>query len=444
MQQTPNNEAPTRAQWRMVGVLCLVNAIAFIDRTALPLLVQPIKRDLGISDTEMSLLIGAAFIMTYAVGGLVVGMLVDRFSRRGILAGAIGFWGAATVFCGTASSYAALFLGRCGVGTGESACGPASMSLIKDAFAPQFRGRAVAIWAMGASLGGGCALLAGGAILHLVGESGSVALPLLGMVKGWQLVLIACGLASLPIALLVFSFPEPLRRSRAPENVADAQAAAAGTRRRWPLFVPLFIANAATIMLLTGFSTWIPALMGRTWKLAAGEIGLTFGLITLLLSTTSQFGAGFLVDVMRKRHGVAAVPLMGGLLCAAVSVPAFLIPSAPSAGVAWCLIAVLSLAATSLFTIGTATVVHLTPNAAVGKVTGVHFAWVGIMGSAVAPTLIAVLAERVFGGTPGALGQALSSAAVVLAAIGCIGLLSVAWQLKRSTAHLVAPAALTS
>ena len=202
----------------------------------------------------------------------------------------------------------------------------------------------------------------------------------------------------------------------------------------WRLFVPLFLANAATIMLLTGFSTWIPALMGRTWKLAAGEIGLVFGLITLLLSTSSQFGAGFLVDLVRKRHGVAAVPMLGGVLCAAVSVPAFLIPGAPSVGVAWCLIALLSLAATSLFTIGTATVVQLTPSAVVGKVTGVHFAWVGIMGSAVAPTLIAVVAERVFGGTPGALGQALSSAAAVLSVIGCAGLLSVAWQLRRAPA----------
>jgi MFS family permease len=432
MQHAPNHDAPTRAQWRMVAILCLVNAIAFIDRTALPLLVQPIKRDLGISDTEISLLIGAAFILTYAVGGFFVGMLVDRFSRRSILASAIGFWGTATVFCGTASSYAALFLGRCGVGVGESACGPASMSLIKDAFAPQYRGRAVAIWAMGASLGGGCALLFGGAILHLVGESGSIALPLLGVVKSWQLVLIACGLASLPIALLVFSFPEPARRTQEPVQGAAAQEPVASVLGQWRLFVPLFLANAATIMLLTGFSTWIPALMGRTWKLAAGEIGLVFGLITLLLSTSSQFGAGFLVDLVRKRHGVAAVPLLGGLLCAAVAVPAFMIPNAPSVTAAWCLIAVLSLAATSLFTIGTATVVQLTPSAVVGKVTGVHFAWVGIMGSAVAPTLIAVVAERVFGGTPAALGQALSSAAAVLATIGCLGLLAVSWQLRRA------------
>src|SRR6266567_2876125 len=132
MQAGPPHDAPTLTQWRMVSILCLVNAIAFIDRTALPLLVQPIKRDLGISDTLMSFLIGAAFIITYAFGGSLIGVLVDRYPRRRILATGIAAWGAATIFCGSVMNYAALFVGRCGVGAGEATVGPVSMSLIKD------------------------------------------------------------------------------------------------------------------------------------------------------------------------------------------------------------------------------------------------------------------------------------------------------------------------
>ncbi|MDB5998466.1 MAG: transporter [Rhizobacter sp.] len=431
MQQDSEDQAPTRAQWRMVAILCLVNAVAFIDRTALPLLVQPIKRDLGISDTQMSLLIGAAFIVTYALGGALVGLLVDKFSRRRILAGGIGLWGAATIFCGTASSFMTLFLGRCGVGAGEAACGPSSMSLIRDTFSPRFRGRAVAIWAMGAGLGGGCALLAGGTILHMVGESGSVSLPLLGVVQGWQLVLLACGAISIPVALLVFTFPEPKRSGLQGGASTGSTSAMSNLRDRWPVFVPLFIANAATIMLWTGYSAWIPALMGRTWKIPAGEIGLILGLIVLVLSTSSQFIAGFLTDITRRRHGLAAVPLLGAAISACVMVPAYLIPHAQSAFATWCLIAVFNLGASSLFTVGTATVVHLSPTAAVGKITGLHFAWVGITGSAVAPTLIALVADKGYGGGPDALGNALSSISGLLAMVGCIGLWVVWRQLRR-------------
>src|ERR1700757_948580 len=233
-------ERPNLGHWWVVGVLCLVNAVAFIDRAALPLLVQPIKRDLQISDTLMSFLIGAAFIITYAVGGWFVGVLVDRFPRRRILAIGITAWGISTMLCGSVTTYAGLFLARCGVGAGEAACGPASMSLVRDAFHPRFRGRAVAIWAMGASVGGGLALLGGGAILHFVGESGSYVLPLLGIsVRSWQLVLIACGAIALPVALLVYTFNEPARRSIGTDRPIALKDALAAVRDRWSVFAPL-------------------------------------------------------------------------------------------------------------------------------------------------------------------------------------------------------------
>lgn len=423
--------APTRAHWWMVATLCFVNAVAFIDRTALPLLIQPMKRSLGISDTQISLLIGAAFIATYTLGGIVIGAIVDRVSRRAALSAGIGFWGLATIFCGTASTFASLFLGRCGVGVGESACGPSSMSLIRDTFAPRYRGRAIAIWSMGASLGAGSALIAGGAILYLIGDAASIVLPIIGSTQSWQVVLIACGAASLPVALLVWTFPEPTRASRA-SGTRDGHASGLATlRSRWPVFLPLFLGNAATIMLWTSYTTWLPALINRTWHASGGQVGFTFGLIILALSTSSQFSAGVLVDVVRKRFGVAFVPVLGVVLCVAASIPAYSIPRASSLATVWWLVAALIFCTSGLFTIGTALVVQLSPSTQVGKVSGLHFSWVGVMGSAVAPTLVAFIADHVFGAGSLALGGALSSTCVVCCSVGAICLLGVSRRLHR-------------
>lgn len=439
MNVQPDQDRPSFTHWWMVSILCLVNAVAFIDRAALPLLVQPIKRDLMISDTMMSFLIGAAFILTYAIGGAIVGAFVDRFARRRILSLGITVWGLSTIFCGSVASYTALFIGRCGVGAGEATCGPTSMSLIKDAFAARYRGRAVAIWAMGASIGGGIALLGGGAILHFVGETGSYVLPVIQVtVRSWQLVLIACGAIALPVALLVFTFPEPGRRSRGSEPQTTLKDALAVVNDRWTVFVPLFLANAATIMLSMSYSSWVPAFLGRTWGIPAGQIGLTYGLIVLIFSTASQFIAGLLVDITYKRFGLPAVPALGAIICAVIFLPSVVIPSSPSVIAAWVLLAVFNLLAASLFTIGTSTIVHLSPGSAIGKITSIHFAWVGITGSAIAPTLVAVFADTVLGGGEGALGRSLAIVGGVLATVGGLSLLAVFRQLRPGGSSAIA------
>jgi MFS family permease len=423
----------TTAPWGMAVVMCLVNAVAFIDRTALPLLVQPITRDLKISDTQMSLLIGFAFILTYSIGGFFVGALVDRFPRKRILSAAIGFWATSTILCGTTFNFITMFIGRCGVGLGEAAGGPACMSIIKDAFAPQYRGRAIAMWAMGAGLGAGSALLAGGAILRLVGETGSVELPLLGTVRAWQVVLMVCGLMAFPVALLVALLPEPKRTAAqsTDKNEIDFRSAVLNMLKRWQIFLPLFIANAATIMISTSYTSWIPAFLARTWHLSGAEIGWRLGLIVLFLNTGGQFAAGILVDFIRKTFGAAAVPLFGLAMCAIVLLPALLIPYGSSLELTWVMIAVLVCSAASLFTIGTATVVHLTPSHVVGKISGIHFAWIGITGTAIAPTLVALLSDRVFGATTTAIGEALSAFAGTLTVVALLGFALVWLALRR-------------
>ena len=172
-----------RVSWYTAAILCLTNVVAFVDRTTLPLLVGQIEADLHISDTAMSLLVGLAFILAYSSAGLLAGALVDRFSRRALLAGGICVWAAATVASGFVGSFAGLFAARLVVGAGESITGPSAMSIVRDRYPASQRSRAIAIWAMGANLGGGIALLTGGAVLRMIGDGPSATLPLLGEVR---------------------------------------------------------------------------------------------------------------------------------------------------------------------------------------------------------------------------------------------------------------------
>ena len=111
---------PQRTAWFVAIVLMLANTLAFVDRQALALLVQPIKQDLHASDTAMSLLYGLSFTLFYVGVGIPVARLADRSNRRNIIAASIFVWSLATAACGLVRSFGALFVARIGVGAGEA------------------------------------------------------------------------------------------------------------------------------------------------------------------------------------------------------------------------------------------------------------------------------------------------------------------------------------
>ena len=279
-------------------IAVLTNAVAFIDRQSLPLLIDQIKSDLQVTDTQMSYLVGLAFVLTYVGLGIPAGMLIDRFPRRTVMSIGIALWSAATLLCGLVVSYRVMFLARIGIGAGETVVGPGSISLIRDAFPEDRRNRAIGIWAMGANVGGAAALLGGGAILAMIGDATSVTVPILGTIRSWQLVLICCAFITLPIAVLLFTFPEPART-----GTAQFGSGLRDTFRymgaRWRVFVPLFVVNGLTIIMLVGHGLWVPAMFGRVWHLSRPEIGLTLGIMTLVFRCEQPV-------LGRRRHGLAA------------------------------------------------------------------------------------------------------------------------------------------
>jgi MFS family permease len=214
---------PRRAYaWGVVAILVATAVLSYTDRQVLSLLVDPIRRDLGISDTEVSLLLGTAFAVIYGVAGIPFGWLADRVSRRNLILAGVLVWGIGTVACGYAGSFAELFGARVIVGLGESVLSPAAISLISDYFPPSRRGLAVGSFLSGIAIGQGAAILIGGAALHFVAAGVLAATPLAAMAP-WRLVLLVIGAPALVWSLAILLVQEPARQGGEPSAAVVAR-----------------------------------------------------------------------------------------------------------------------------------------------------------------------------------------------------------------------------
>jgi len=148
-----------RYAWYMVVILTLAYILSFVDRYILGLLIEPIKADLGLSDTQIGLLLGPAFAVFYATMGLPLGYAADRKRRTWIVAAGVFVWSFATAASGMAKSFAHMALARVSVGIGEATLGPCAMSMISDSFPREKRGRPIAFYTAALSLGAGIASL---------------------------------------------------------------------------------------------------------------------------------------------------------------------------------------------------------------------------------------------------------------------------------------------
>src|SRR5271155_5316670 len=198
--------------WYTVIVLLCAYIFSFIDRQILNLLVAPVRRDLAISDTQMSLLIGFSFAIFYSVLGLPFGRLADWVSRPRLIIAGMLTWSFMTGGCGLVSSYVPLFLLRMGVGIGEATLTPAAYSMISDSFPPAKRSVAFSVYTMATYVGGGFAFLFGGLLLRSFGTKEMFELPLLGPVRAWQPLFLILGLSGILFVLVLLTLRDPSRK----------------------------------------------------------------------------------------------------------------------------------------------------------------------------------------------------------------------------------------
>jgi MFS family permease len=315
----------------VVAVLGIANCVSFIDRLILSLLVQPIKADLGISDTQFSLLAGAAFAIFYAGMGLFIARWADRYSRKWIITGGVAMWCAMTSLAGMARSYGQLFLFRVGVGVGEATLSPSAYSMIAGYFPPQRLALAIGAYSAGITAGTGLAFLLGGATIGWVMSQGTMHLPLLGDLGGWRLVLVLIGSLGLPVALLMLAVREPPRMPGfRPAASGDVQA---HFMAHWREYALVLLGYGTTSITAFAVMTWTPALYQRQYGATIPEAAATLGTVALLGGLLGAFAGGALADHLElrgDRHAKLRVVFGCGLGLLLPSVVAPFMPSMAS------------------------------------------------------------------------------------------------------------------
>jgi MFS family permease len=227
------------AAWYSVAVLMLMYIFSFIDRTTISLLVEPMKRDLHISDTQIGMLQGLAFALLYTFLGLPIARLSDRHSRRAIIAGGVFIWSIMATLCGLARSAVQLFMARIGVGVGEAALSPAAYSIITDSFPRSKLGGAFSVYNVGITIGAGTALLVGGIVVGVVSRAGATyTLPVFGPVHAWQMVFILTGAPGMLLAGVLCDRLTKRGWKDAPIVVAAISASGIAVLSSFPPFMP--------------------------------------------------------------------------------------------------------------------------------------------------------------------------------------------------------------
>ena len=391
-----NNGYPssTRA-WVTVAILMVAYVLSFIDRQILNLLVGPIRRDLMISDTQMSLLMGLSFALFYTVCGIPLGRLADTKSRRGLIAFGVLFWSAATA-AGMAKLYWQFLLCRIGVGVGEAALSPAAYSLIADSFPAERRATAISVYSMGVYLGSGLAFLLGGLVIQFASAQGDVVLPVLGEVRPWQLIFLILGGAGILFTLLLLAVKEPARRgvgAGVAVPLADVGRYIRANRRTVLChnfgFAGLAFAGY-------GSAAWIPTFFIRTYGWDAGQVGIVYGSIVAVFGCLGIVFGGRLADWMAKR-GSSDANMRVGLYAAVGAVPFVLaFPLMETALWAAILTAPTVFFLSMPFGVAPAAIQEIMPNSMRGQASAIYLFVITLIGLGIGPTAVALVTDYVF------------------------------------------------
>jgi MFS family permease len=294
----PENAKGAHYRWLVLAVLTAVHSTHHIDRNVLSVVVEPIRQEFGLSDSQMGMLGSLGYALAFAIAAIPMGYLVDRLNRRNMLVGILALWSVMTAVCASANSYFHLLLARMGVGIAESGGAPTAMSMVSDYFPPKQRSTAIGIWYLSSAIGTGIIFLVGG---------------FLAQSFGWRTVFLVAGIPGLVMGLILFLVVREPRRGGSetvvvdtPESSpavaveADEKAAGLGEAFAYVMRRPAILSMMAGIVLAaamsSAFALWSVSFLVRVHHMPLALAGVSIAAAFSIFGIIIPLIAGLLGD----------------------------------------------------------------------------------------------------------------------------------------------------
>jgi len=389
--------------WYGVTIFGLTVMTLFGNQFVVSLLIEPIKRDLALSDLQVALIVGTAAGFINAIVSLPIGRyFVDRFSRKLIIGAGLLVLGVTSIWSGLAATATMLLLARLASGIGGAGNGPATYSMLGDMFPASKLAKAVSVMNIGFMFGLGAAMLLGATLIGAISSVPDLALPLVGTLRPWQFVFLVLAIPDLVLAFLMLAtVVEPARRGLRNAAAATHKIALMPLRevtdyfwKNRGAFGPLYFGLLCNCIAM-GAAFWMAPFYSRTFGWSPQQYGIIQGILTVILAPAGLLFGGWLAERLARRGVPDAnlrVVFIGSMLHLPFAIGFALVPNPYLA-------LVMSVMSTSLISIGTgplnAAFQSIVPNEMRGQITA-SFLFVFTVGAAIGPPLIGWLNDSVF------------------------------------------------
>ena len=397
--------------WYVVVLMMCFYVLSFMDRQIIAVMLEPIKADLDLTDVQISLIGGISFTIFYSVAGVFIGRLADSLNRPLLIAIGVFVWSLTTAACGLVGKFWQLFILRMGVGLGEAALLPSTLSLLSDYFPSKRLATPTSVFLFGAPIGIGLSFAIGGYLYgvasEIVNAPGWEDVIMVGGAAAWKLVLMFLGIVGMLMTMLLVTVREPRnsqQREKSSEPKSVAKVADAATLdevkeysgQNWIPITALYSCMALISLAAYSQGFWDITFLSRTydWDPATGSFW--YGMVQLFAGLSGMLFGGVVADQLTKR-GVQGASVILVLIGAAFSVPfSFLYPLAETPTMALTLMVFAIFGSNMCFACAASAVQRLFPIAMLGLAAGVYYFISNAVGIGIGPTLVAVLTDYLY------------------------------------------------